>query len=125
MNSFSLYFNFNFRKVFVIGFKKYNKEIFVCRVRIAEGLNPIQDGPFQGCTLMMGGGKGGRAKICHTYLIMMKLGSCTLAKEDPKKYMTHVIHTLNSADISTFYRKSANVAISKNTDIDCILVHSL
>ena len=56
LNSFSLYFNFNFRKAFVIGFKKYNKEIFVCRFWIAEGLNPKQDGPFQGCTLMMGGG---------------------------------------------------------------------
>ena len=60
LNSFSLYFNFNFRKAFVIGFKKYNKEIFVCRVWIAEGLNPIQDGPFHGCTLMMGGGRKGK-----------------------------------------------------------------
>ena len=48
----------------------------------------------------------------------------TLPKEDPKKYMNHVTHPLSSAEISIFYRKSANFAVSKNTDIDCNLIHN-
>ena len=38
--------------------------------------------------------------------------------------MNDVSHPLILADISTFLRKSANVAISKNVDIDSILVHN-
>ena len=41
-------------------------------------------------------------KICHTYPTMRKLGSYTLPKEDPKKYINHVTHHLSSADISIF-----------------------
>ena len=41
-------------------------------------LKPIQDGLFQGCSRM------GGAKISHTYPTMMKLGSYTLPKKDPK-----------------------------------------
>ena len=48
-------------------------------------LNPIQDGHFQGCSRMGGGAKRPPfAKIFHTYPTMMKLGSYTLPKEDPK-----------------------------------------
>ena len=46
-------------------------------------INPIQDGHFQGRS-RMGGQKGPLSKICHTYPTMMKLGSYTLPKEDPK-----------------------------------------
>ena len=61
-------------------------------------------------------------KICHKYPAMMKLGSCTLPKEEPKKNINHTpCIVLTSA---FFYRKSANFAISKNTDIDCILAHN-
>ena len=54
-----------------------------------DNLNPIQDGHFRGCSRMRGGRGGGRKKasfpkICHTYSTMMKLGSYTLPKEDPK-----------------------------------------
>ena len=38
--------------------------------------------------------------------------------------MNDVSHPLILTEISTFLRKSANVAISKNVDIDCILVHN-
>ena len=45
-------------------------------------LNPIQDGPFRGCSRMMGvKGWRGRVKspsfpkICHTYPTMIKLGT--------------------------------------------------
>ena len=38
--------------------------------------------------------------------------------------MNYVTHPLRSADISIFHRKSANVAISRNTDVDCILLYN-
>ena len=41
--------------------------------------NPIQDGPFQGCSQMGGGGggvqKGLLPKICYTYPTVMKRGT--------------------------------------------------
>ena len=50
-------------------------------------------------------------KICHTYTTMIKLGTFTLAKND-----NHLTQHLSSADISIFLRKSANFALSRNTD---------
>ena len=38
--------------------------------------------------------------------------------------MNHVTYPLSFADISIFHRKSADFAISRNTDIDCILIHN-
>ena len=59
-------------------------------------------------------------KICHTYPTMMKLGNYTLPKEDPKIWiMWHTPWILCRSGF--FHRKSANFAISRNTDIDCIL----
>ena len=61
-----------------------------------------------------------------TYPTMMKLGtvSYTLPKEHPKNvwitWHTHWV-LLTSA---FFHRNSANFAISRNTDIDCISVHN-
>ena len=60
--------------------------------------NPIKNGLFRGCSrtagcvcvffFFLGGGGGCKKaplpKFCHTYPKMMKLGSYTLAKEDPK-----------------------------------------
>ena len=57
-------------------------------------------------------------KVCHTYPIMMKL--CTVIPY--LKYTNHVIPASSSADISIFHQKSANFALSRNTDIDCILM---
>ena len=38
--------------------------------------------------------------------------------------MGHLTHLLISADITIFHRKSANFSISRNADIDCILIHN-
>ena len=38
--------------------------------------------------------------------------------------MNHLTQPLSSADISIFKRKSVNFAISRNTDIDCILIYN-
>ena len=58
-------------------------------------------------------------KICHSYSRMMKFGSYTLAKEDPKNiWITwHTSWVLLTA--AFFHRKSA-----RNTDLDCILIHN-
>ena len=63
-----------------------------------------------------------KPKICHTYPTMMKLG---IVIKKIQKYMNQMVHPLSSADISIFRRKSENFAISRNTDIDCILTHNL
>ena len=41
LNSFSLYFNSNFKKIFLKGFKKYIEEAFVCSAWIVYGLNNV------------------------------------------------------------------------------------
>ena len=38
--------------------------------------------------------------------------------------MNHVTHPLSSADISIFHWKSVYFAVSRNTDIDSILMHN-
>ena len=43
----------------------------------------LQPRAFSGLPAV-GGGKGPLPNICHTYPIMMKFGSFTLPKEDPK-----------------------------------------
>ena len=51
-------------------------------------VNSIHDGLFRGCSRMGGGGGGSKKapfpKIWHTYPTMIKLGSYSLPKEDPK-----------------------------------------
>ena len=41
-----------------------------------------------------------------------------------QKYMNHVTHHLSSAGISIFQRKSENFAMSRNTDMNCILTRN-
>ena len=63
-------------------------------------------------------------KICHTYPTMMKLGSYSLPKEDPKN-ISITRHTPWVLLTSAFsHWKSANFVISRNTDIDCISMHN-
>ena len=44
-------------------------------VQISVLFNPIQDGPFRGCSPMGKAKKAPFLKICHTYPTMMKLGT--------------------------------------------------
>ena len=87
-------------------------------------INRIQDGLFRGCSQIGGAKRSLLPKICHTYPTMMKLGTVVPYLKKIKKYMNHVTYPLSSADISIFYRKSPYLAISKNTVIDCILIHN-
>ena len=71
-----------------------------------------------------GGGGGAKKppfpKICYTYPTMMKLGTVVLCpKKIQKIYESRDTSLLTSA---FFHQKSANFAISRNTDIDCILI---
>ena len=78
-------------------------------------LNPIQDGFFRGCSRMGGG------QICHTYPTMMKLGTVILyLKKFQKLYKSSDTPFEFCWHQHFFYPKSANFAISKNTDIDSI-----
>ena len=91
--------------------------------------NPIWDGPFRGCSRMMGGeGVGQKSapyvKIYQAYPTMMKLGTVVPYLKKIEKCMNSVKHPLSSADISIFYWKSENFTISRNTYIDCILIHN-
>ena len=91
-------------------------------------LDPMQDGLFCGCSRMAGGGgqKGLHSLKFATHILQWwNLASYTLHKKEPKNIWI-TWHTpcvvLTSA---FFHRKSANLAIFKNTDIDCILAHNL
>ena len=86
-------------------------------------------GAAQGCG-GWGVGEAKRAavpKICHTYPAIMNLDGVISYLRKIKKNLWITWHTpwflLTSA---FFYRKSTtNFAMSRNTDIDCILIHNL
>ena len=86
-------------------------------------LNPIQDGLFRGYS-RMGGKKVPHPKICHTSCNNETWHNYTLPKEDPKNiWITgHIPWVLLIS--AFFYWKSANFGISRNTDVDCILIHN-
>ena len=63
-------------------------------------------------------------KTSNKYLRMMKLDIVTPYLNKIKKKLNHVTQPLSSANISIFSWKSANFALSRNTDTDCILVHN-
>ena len=62
--------------------------------------------------------------ICHTYRTMINIARLYLTEQRFKIYRNHVRHPLNFADISIFHQKSITIAISRNTDKDCILIHN-
>ena len=102
--------------------------------KLVVWINPIQDRPSRGCPRIGEETKSPPPppppplpplpKISHTYPTMIKLCSYTLPKEDPKKlwmagYTSWVLLT------SGFFNwKSAKFAISRNSDIGCILIHN-
>ena len=67
------------------------------------------------------GWERGKKAATHT-LQWWNLAQLYLTQRRSKKYMNNVTQPLISADINIFYRKSANFAISRNKDIDCILI---
>ena len=55
---------------------------------------------------------------------MMKLGTIITYLGNIQKHINHVTKPLSSADITTFLPAIRTFVISRNKDIDCILMHS-
>ena len=62
-------------------------------------------------------------KICLTNTTIIKLATVIPYHKKIQIYMNHMTHLLSSA--AFFLLKSENFAISRSTDIDCILINSL
>ena len=68
---------------------------------------------------LMGRQKVPLPKTCHIYPTMIELGTVVPYLNKTQRYMNHVTNPLSCSNVSIFHWKSANFAISKNTDIDC------
>ena len=85
--------------------------------------NPIQDGPFQGCTRMQMG-VGGDPPPSNLSHISYSNETWYSYRRRSKKCMNQLTHPLSSADISIFSLEIGKLCyISENTDINCILVN--
>ena len=65
--------------------------------------NPIQDGPFGGCS-----------EICHTHPTLMKLGTVIAYLREIQKLHESLVHPLISADINIFWPKISNFSYIRN-----------
>ena len=91
----------------------------------SDTLNPIQDGLCRGCSRMRGGGKKCPSLKSVTHILQWwNLAQLYLSQRKSKKYMNHVTHPWVLLTSVFFHRESANFDISRNTDIDCILIHN-
>ena len=73
----------------------------------------------------MGVKKAPLPNIVQKYPTLMKLGTVIAYVTKIKKYTNQVTQSWSSADTTSFYRKSAIFVTSRNTDVDCILMHNL
>ena len=109
-----------------ITFVYYERRLFFIQNKIIENF------PYLNTLTLLRMGFFGAAHRWHpslksvTHILRWwNLAQLYLTQRRSKKYMNHVTHALSSADISIFHRKSANFAISRNTDIDCILIYNV
>ena len=63
-------------------------------------------------------------KIRYAYPTMVKLGTVTPNLKKILKIYKYMTHPLSSAGISIFYQKSGTFVVSRNTIIDCIIIHN-
>ena len=61
-------------------------------------------------------------KICHTYPTMMKVGTFIPYLNKIQKNIDHVTNPWVLLKSAAFPQKSTNFAISRNIDIDCLLI---
>ena len=82
-------------------------------------LNHIQEGVFSGLVTYVGTKRFSLPKICHTYPTIMKL-------DTDIPYLKKIQKIYKSFDTSLhfFTQNQQNFAISRKTDIDCILRHN-
>ena len=84
--------------------------------------NPIQDSLIRDCSWMGEGGKDSLLKIC-CISYNDETWQLWLTQKRSKKYINHVTHTLLTSEF--FHLKpAATFVISRNTAIDCILIHN-
>ena len=84
-------------------------------------VNLIQDESFWDCLRMEGGQKGRFSNLWHISCNDETWQSYSLPKKPPK-ITWHTPWILPTS--AFFHRRSVNFAISRNTDIDCVLVHN-
>ena len=86
--------------------------------------NPIQDEHFWGCSWMREGEDPAPKNLSDISYNNETWHSYTLPREDPKNiWITcHILWVLLTS--AFFHQKAASFAISRNTDIDCLLVHN-
>ena len=88
-------------------------------------LNRIQDGHFQGCSRMGGWQKGSPYLKSVTHILQWWNLTVVPYLRKIQKNICITWHTSWVLLTSAFFHwKSAIFAISRNTDIDCILVHN-
>ena len=83
--------------------------------------NPIQDGHFWGCSRRGGLPKSPPSLKSVTHILQWWNA---LPKEDPKIYQLRDTPPEFCWNQHFFHQKSAYFVISRNTDIDCILIHN-
>ena len=93
--------------------------------KLLYDINPIQDGPFCICSRMRGGGGVGKKKpypFCYT--LNLSHISCNGKNCQSYKNIWITWHTPRVLLISEFFhQKSTALIISRNTDINCMLIH--
>ena len=82
--------------------------------------NPIQHGPFRGCS-RMGAKKTSLPRICHTYPTMMKLGTVTPYLKKIQKIYESRDTPMSSADISIFSPEISKIFDIKNYKYQILL----
>ena len=70
------------------------------------------------------GKKGPLPKICHIYSTTMKLGRVVPYLKKIQKHIYYVRCPISSTDISIFPPEIRTFVLSRNTDIDCMLIFS-
>ena len=66
----------------------------------------------------------GGSKKTFIYSAVMNFGAVIPYLKKIQKFMNHATNRFISVGISIFLTEISNVAISRNIDIDCILIHN-
>ena len=66
----------------------------------------------------------GGSKKTFIYSAVMNFGAVIPYLKKIQKFMNHATNRFISVGISIFLPEISNVAISRNIDIDCILIHN-
>ena len=71
-----------------------------------------------------GGEKGPFPKICHTYPTKIDLATVIPYPKKIQKYINHVTYPSVLLTSAFYHHKSANFAMSRNAEVDCVLIYN-